>query len=48
MQFDIHTPAFTVREALQFSAKLRLSGVEKKQMEEFVDEVRLDSCQAYL
>jgi hypothetical protein len=30
-----------VREALKFSAKLRLSGVDNQQMEEFVDEVRL-------
>eukprot|EP00884_Botryococcus_braunii_P014151 jgi/Botrbrau1/22737/Bobra.0132s0074.2 len=38
-QFDIHTPALMVREALKFSAKLRLSGIDNHQMEEFVDEV---------
>lgn len=39
MQFDIHTPALTVKEALRFSARLRLSDVTPQQMDEFVDEV---------
>ncbi|BDA47821.1 probable pleiotropic drug resistance protein 1 [Coccomyxa sp. Obi] len=38
-QFDIHSPAATVREALMFSAQLRLVGTNKKQLESFVDEV---------
>jgi hypothetical protein len=32
-----------VREALLFSAALRLSGVNKQQLHSFVDEVRRDS-----
>lgn len=37
-QFDIHSPATTVREALMFSAQLRLVGTNKKQLTSFVDE----------
>ena len=40
MQFDIHSPANTVLEALNFSAELRLEGVDAKQRKAFVDEVR--------
>ena len=40
VQFDIHSPANTVLEALNFSAELRLEGVDAKQRKAFVDEVR--------
>jgi len=39
VQFDIHSPAATVREALMYSAQLRLIGADKKQLISFVDEV---------
>ena len=39
-QFDIHSPANTVLEALNFSAELRLEGVDARQRKAFVDEVR--------
>ena len=39
-QFDIHSPANTVLEALDFSAELRLEGVDAQQRKAFVDEVR--------
>lgn len=39
LQFDIHSPANTVYEALNFSSELRLEGVDKKQRKAFVDEV---------
>ncbi|CAK0748752.1 hypothetical protein CVIRNUC_001857 [Coccomyxa viridis] len=38
-QFDIHSPASTVKEALNFSAELRLEGVDAKQRKAFVGEV---------
>ncbi|KAK9902782.1 hypothetical protein WJX75_005811 [Coccomyxa subellipsoidea] len=38
-QFDIHSPATTVREALAFSAELRLADVQSAQLHSFVDEV---------
>ena len=38
-QFDIHTPALTIREAFSFSAALRLMDVSVEQREDFVDEV---------
>ncbi len=38
-QFDIHSPATTVREALAFSAELRLADVQPAQLHSFVDEV---------
>ena len=38
-QFDIHTPALTIRESFSFSASLRLMDVNVEQREEFVDEV---------
>lgn len=38
-QFDIHSPALTVRESFSFSAALRLMNVSVEQREEFVDEV---------
>lgn len=38
-QFDIHSPALTVREAFEFSAQMRLAGVTPDQLHEFVDEV---------
>ncbi|KAK9907686.1 hypothetical protein WJX75_008105 [Coccomyxa subellipsoidea] len=39
-QNDIHTPQVIVREALEFSARLRIpESVGRKQIEEFVDEV---------
>jgi hypothetical protein len=39
-QFDIHSPANTVKEALMFSADLRLEGVDAQQRKTFVNEVR--------
>ena len=39
VQFDIHSPASTVKEALNFSAELRLEGVDAKQRKAFVGEV---------
>lgn len=39
LQFDIHSPAATVREALMYSAQLRLVSADKKQLTSFVDEV---------
>ena len=39
LQFDIHSPANTVKEALNFSAELRLEGVDAKQRKAFVGEV---------
>ena len=50
LQFDIHSPANTVREALNFSAELRLEGVNAKQRTAFVDEARcilLHTLQVY-
>ncbi|BDA51445.1 ABC transporter G family member 36 [Coccomyxa sp. Obi] len=38
-QFDIHSPATTVREALAYSAELRLADVQSTQLQGFVDEV---------
>jgi hypothetical protein len=46
-QFDIHSPATTVREALMFSAQLRLVGTNKKQLISFVDEVTCPCLQLY-
>lgn len=43
-QFDIHSPALTVREAFKFSAQMRLMNVTPDQLEEFVDEVGFASC----
>lgn len=42
-QFDIHSPALTVRESFKHSAQLRLMNVTHDQLEEFVDEVRIQS-----
>lgn len=39
LQFDIHSPANTVYEALNFSSELRLEGVDKIQRKAFVNEV---------
>jgi len=39
LQFDIHSPANTVYEALNFSSELRLEGVDKNQRKAFVNEV---------
>lgn len=39
VQNDIHTPATTIREALYFSARCRLTDIDKNQLEEFVEEV---------
>ena len=39
-QFDIHSPALTVKESFSFSAEMRLMSVTHDQLEEFVDEVR--------
>ena len=39
-QFDIHSPALTIRESFKFSAQMRLMDVTAEQLEEFVDEVR--------
>ena len=38
-QSDVHSPALTVRESLQFSAECRLLIDDQKQLLEFVDEV---------
>ena len=38
-QFDIHSPALTVRESFKHSAQMRLMDVTPEQSEEFVDEV---------
>ncbi len=38
-QFDIHSPALTVRESFKHSAQMRLMDVTADQLEEFVDEV---------
>lgn len=46
-QFDIHSPATTVREALMFSAQLRLVGTNKKQLTSFVDEVTYPCLQLH-
>lgn len=40
LQADVHSPATTVREALYFSARCRLMGVNKAQLSQFVDQVR--------
>ena len=40
-QFDIHSPALTVKESFSFSAEMRLMNVTHDQLQEFVDEVRL-------
>jgi len=40
-QSDIHSPGTTVHEALLFSAKLRLNGRSKAQIQEFVTQVGL-------
>ena len=37
-QFDIHSPALTVRESFKHSAQMRLMNVSKEQLDEFVDE----------
>ena len=37
---DIHSPALTIRESLQFSAECRLIIDDQSQLQEFVDEVR--------
>ena len=39
MQFDIHSPANTVYEALRYSAEMRLIDIDKKQLLQFVDQV---------
>ena len=39
MQFDIHSPATTVREALAYSAELRLADVQSAQLQGFINEV---------
>lgn len=39
MQFDIHSPALTIRESYEFSAQLRLHKLDPQQVQEFVDEV---------
>lgn len=38
-QFDIHSPALTIRESFKHSAQMRLMDVTSDQLEEFVDEV---------
>ena len=37
VQFDIHSPALTVRESFEFSAQLRLLASNKQQLQDFVD-----------
>ena len=44
VQFDIHSPALTIRESYEFSAQLRLINVNKVQLQEFVDEVGWSSA----
>ena len=39
VQFDIHSPATTVREALAYSAELRLADVQSTQLQGFINEV---------
>ncbi len=39
VQFDIHSPANTVYEALRYSAEMRLIDIDKKQLAQFVDQV---------
>ena len=41
MQNDIHAPATTVYEALEFSAQMRIMDVDKRQLKDFVDQVTL-------
>eukprot|EP00884_Botryococcus_braunii_P004769 jgi/Botrbrau1/14293/Bobra.0369s0007.1 len=38
-QFDIHSPQMTVREALWFSSRLRLTGVPRRTVNAYVDQV---------
>ena len=45
-QSDVHSPALTVRESLQFSAECRLLVDDQKQLLEFVDEVPAWLCWA--
>ena len=46
-QFDIHSPALTVRESLKHSAQMRLMDVNKDQLEEYIDEVITSRCLYY-
>ena len=39
MQNDIHAPGTTVYEALEFSAQMRIMGVDKNKLKDFVDQV---------
>ena len=39
MQNDIHAPATTVYEALEFSAEMRVLDVDKSKLKDFVDQV---------
>ena len=39
MQNDIHAPATTVYEALEFSAEMRVVDVDKSKLKDFVDQV---------
>ena len=42
MQNDIHAPATTVYEALEFSAQMRVLDVDKSKLKDFVDQVHTD------
>lgn len=43
MQNDIHAPGTTVYEALEFSAQMRIMGVDKNKLKDFVDQVGFTS-----
>ena len=48
MQNDIHAPATTVYEALEFSAQMRIMDVDKRQLKDFVDQVTILSMALYV
>lgn len=41
MQNDIHAPATTVYEALEFSAQMRVMDIDKNKLKDFVDQVSI-------
>lgn len=44
-QFDVHSPQATVKEALWFSARLRLApDIDNRALADFLDQVRLLAC----
>ena len=50
VQNDIHAPATTVYEALEFSAQMRVHDLDKQKLTDFVDQVELPSstCASHL